>query len=328
MAKELHAPKRLSPPPMGFPSQLALTLRSALLVVPWLAQLLIADLLLSALLPLSAVWPDWCNDTSSAIAASIWRGIQRIFTVSNDAAITVSGADQLPPGESAIVISNHVEWSDFYMIQELAERAGMLSRCRWFAKQQLKWVPFLGWGLWAMGMPLVSRRWTQDQREMDRVFDGVLQRRWPIWLVAYSEATRYTMQKRIETEEWCKANGKRLGHHLLYPRTKGFIASVQKLRTTPHVTAVYDVTLAYAQNDKIFQKPPTFGQTIFLPRLSDQWRFYVHVDRHLLADLPKSDEELSLWLEDRWVRKGEHLERLRQLLDNGQSWDVPVNEKR
>ncbi|KAI7296967.1 hypothetical protein KC352_g39 [Hortaea werneckii] len=79
-----------------------------------------------------------------------------------------------------------------------------------------------------MGMPLVSRRWTQDQREMDRVFDGVLQRRWPIWLVAYSEATRYTMQKRIETEEWCKVNDKRLGHHLLYPRTKGFVASTTR----------------------------------------------------------------------------------------------------
>lgn len=56
----------------------------------------------------------------------------------------------------------------------------MLGRCRYFAKQQLKWVPFLGWGLWAMGMPLVSRNWMSDQHEMDRVFRGVVQRQWPM----------------------------------------------------------------------------------------------------------------------------------------------------
>ena len=56
----------------------------------------------------------------------------------------------------------------------------MLGSCRWFAKQQLKWVPFLGWGLWAMGMPLVSREWTKDKKEMDRVFQGVKQNGSPI----------------------------------------------------------------------------------------------------------------------------------------------------
>lgn len=164
--------------PLG--TQLALAVRCTLLVVPWLAQLLIADILLSALLPISSLLPDQCNDLSSRIAGWIWRGVQRIFTTSNGADITVSGGENLRRGESAIVVSNHVEWTDFYMIQELAEKAGMLERCRWFAKQQLKWVPFLGWGLWAMGMPLVSRNWTQDQREMDRIFKGVLQRHWPI----------------------------------------------------------------------------------------------------------------------------------------------------
>lgn len=47
-------------------------------------------------------------------------------------------------GESAIVVVNHVVWTDFYLIQELAQRAGMLGQCRWFAEKQLRWVPFLG----------------------------------------------------------------------------------------------------------------------------------------------------------------------------------------
>lgn len=184
-----HAPdSRPRPPPFiaqmttmfGSLWAVFLAVRCALLTLPWLLHLLISDILLSCLLPISAIAPDLAYNLSSKIAESVWHGIQLIFTRINGAKIVVSGIDALPPGESAIVVSNHVEWCDFYLIQELAIRRGMLSRCRYFAKQQLKWVPFLGWGLWAMGMPLVSRKWTQDQREMDRVFNGILQRRWPI----------------------------------------------------------------------------------------------------------------------------------------------------
>lgn len=159
---------------------LFLGVRGASYLVPWLAHLLLADIALSALLPVSVFFPNACYNISSFIAQSVWRGIQLIFTRINRAEITVSGVDRLPKNESAIVISNHVAWTDFYMIQELAIRSGMLGRCRWFAKKELKYVPFLGWGLWAMNMPLVSRKWTSDVREIDRVFRGVLEREWPI----------------------------------------------------------------------------------------------------------------------------------------------------
>lgn len=159
--------------------RVVLAVRCTTFALPWLAHLFVADICLSALLPVSAVVPDLAYNASSAIAASVWHGIQIVFTRINRAKIVVSGVEKLPIGESAIVVANHVEWADFYMIQELAIKCGMLSRCRWFAKQQLRWVPFLGWGLWAMGFPLVSRRWTEDQREMDRVFHGVLKRKWP-----------------------------------------------------------------------------------------------------------------------------------------------------
>lgn len=159
---------------------LFLAVRCALFTLPWLLHLLVSDILLSCLLPVSAVAPHLAYNLSSTVAESVWHAIQLIFTRLNRAKIVVSGIDALPPRESAIVVSNHLEWCDFYLIQELALRRGMLGKCRYFAKSQLKWVPFLGWGLWAMGMPLVTRKWTQDQREMDRVFNGILQRRWPV----------------------------------------------------------------------------------------------------------------------------------------------------
>jgi 1-acyl-sn-glycerol-3-phosphate acyltransferase len=154
-------------------------LRGITLFLPWLVWLLGADVLLSILLPVKALFPDLVYRLSSGIAFSVWRWIQYQFEQINGARIDISG-DQLPVGESAIVVANHVAWSDFYMIQALAVKAGMLGRCRWFAKIQLRRVPFLGWGLWAMGMPMVSRKWMQDKKELDRVFKGVVQRKWPV----------------------------------------------------------------------------------------------------------------------------------------------------
>lgn len=323
--------------------------RTSLVLLPWLVHLLFSDILLSLLLPLSLLAPTLTYNASSHIAYAVWLGIQNIFTSTNRAHITISGLDALPDHESAVVIANHVQWADFYMIQELALQAGMLSRCRWFAKQQLKWVPFLGWGLWAMGMPLVTRRWTEDQREMDRVFHGVLQRQWPMCmfplsstatdaqtlilpgLISYSEATRYTPHKRLEAEAWCRQHSKQLGKHLLYPRTKGFIACVQKLRNAEHVRAVYDVTIAYAERadesgkNWVFQSPPSFGQTVLEPRLDTRWKFHVRVQRHALDDLPRHDDELASWLENRWVEKGDRLEALKQALEDGRSWEEPMD---
>jgi 1-acyl-sn-glycerol-3-phosphate acyltransferase len=146
-------------------------LRGLFLVAPWLLYLFASDIALSLLLPLSFVAPSAAYHVSSKIAYLVWRWIQLIFTNSNGAPISVSGST-IPENESALIVANHVSWADFYMIQHLAIKAGMLGRCRWFAKQQLKWVPFLGWGLWAMGMPLISRRWDKDRQELDRVFKG------------------------------------------------------------------------------------------------------------------------------------------------------------
>lgn len=146
---------------------------------PWLAHVVIADLLLSCLLPLAFIFPTYTYHLASTIAELVWRGVQRICEDSNGAHIILAG-DDLPVGESAIVVANHIEWTDFYLIQALAIRTGMLGRCRWFAKDALKWVPVLGWGLLVMGMPLVSRKWVEDKEEMKRLFSGILKGRWPI----------------------------------------------------------------------------------------------------------------------------------------------------
>ncbi|KAK0632578.1 1-acyl-sn-glycerol-3-phosphate acyltransferase [Immersiella caudata] len=298
-------------------AQLLLThIRGLTIVTPWLLYLLSADALLSFLLPFKLFFPNTVYNLSSRIASSVWRWIQIIFQSLNGAVITTSG-DPLPYGESAIVVANHIGWSDFYMIQALAIRSGMLGRCRWFAKIQLRMVPFLGWGLWAMGFPLVSRNWGKDKGELERVFSGITARKWPTWLISFSEATRFTPKKYLESKKWCTDHKKPQPEHLLYPRTKGFVTTVQHLRKAPHVKAVYDMTIAYQRGGE-WQRAPTMWETLSLPQISREqqkggagYKFHVHARRFPLEELPYDDEGLAKWLEERWVEKGQWLEEKR-----------------
>ncbi|KAJ2903810.1 acyltransferase [Zalerion maritima] len=315
------------------------TLRGLALTIPWLLHLLIADMLLSLLLPLKPLLPDLVYNLSSLIAFTVWRSIQVIFETFNSAQITFSG-DALPPGESAVVVANHVGWADFYMIQALAIKSGMLSRQRYFAKRELRNVPFLGWGLWAMGMPMVSRNWLRDEKELKRVFEGVIERRWPTWLISFAEGTRFSPLKHAESARFCSANNKPQPKNLLYPRSKGFITTINHLRSAPHVKAVYVLTIAYQKSHpssspgagegqhgggvktgggsigKGFQEAPTMWETLSKPNISaggggggGGYKFHANAKRYLMEDLPKGDDEkLAKWLEDRWVEKGEWLE--------------------
>jgi 1-acyl-sn-glycerol-3-phosphate acyltransferase len=314
-------------------------LRGLVITVPWLLYLLLVDVLISLLLPLATFVPGFVYHASSRLAFSVWVWIQHIFQSFNGARIERSG-DLLPEGESAIVVANHVAWSDFYMIQALARRSGMLGYCRYFAKSQLKLVPFLGWGLWAMGMPMVSRNWLKDKSELDRVFSGVVDEKFPtcpslthtlfllracrvhipdavtdlfVGLISFSEATRYTKKKFEESQAWCKKADKSQPNNLLYPRTKGFITTVQHLRKAAHVKAVYDFTIAY-QCDGVFLEAPSMWDTLSVSALSvkHRYRFHIHARRFPLGSLPESDQDLAKWLEQRWVEKGEWLESLKE----------------
>lgn len=130
--------------------------------------------------------------------------------------------------------------------------------------------------------------------------------------MSFSEGTRFTPKKYAESVAWCDSTGRPQPQHLLYPRTRGFIQTVQHLRQAPHVKAVYDLTIAYQHGDK-FGAAPEFWSTLSVPHLSDVegYRFEVHVRRFAMDTLPREDAELASWIEARWLEKGQWLEQKR-----------------
>jgi 1-acyl-sn-glycerol-3-phosphate acyltransferase len=226
------------------------------------------------------------------------------------AKVTISG-DEIPNLESALVISNHLSYSDFYLLHAVAIRKGMLGRCRYFAKDSLKWIPLLGWCLVLMRMIMVTRNWMRDQAELYKVFQPIREYRLPIWLVTYVEGTRFVPFKHKESLKLCKSRGKEPLHHVLYPRQKGFYTMVKEFRHT-HIRYVYDFTIVYRDRKGRLQHAPTPVEVHGHANINKYYSFHVHVRRYAIADIPTSEEGTAKWLEARWYEKDEILVAMRK----------------
>lgn len=214
--------------------------------------------------------------------------------------------DAIPDEESALVISNHLSYSDFYLIHALAKRRGMLGRCRYFAKDSLKYIPVLGWSLLLMNMIMVTRNWMRDQTELYRVFSPIRHLKLPIWLITYVEGTRFTPQKQLLSRQFCESRDKQPLQHVLYPRHKGFFTTVTQFRDS-HIKCVYDFTLVYRDARGRMQRAPTPVEIHGYGDISKHYTFHVHVRRFKIEDIPKDEESATAWLEARWYEKDEVL---------------------
>ena len=271
---------------------------------------------------------------NSFFAYSIWRCLQLIFEkISRPRLEFTAGSEQLiedvrsskkvgwkyywdnyfsrtPSHPSAIVISNHCNASDWYMIHAIACRLGCLGYLRYVMKDSIKFVPIFGWGMKMMNMVFLKRNWFADMETIQKtfqLFSEPASRCLPVWIVSFPEGSRITQEKKLESQAFCKANNKKTLNHVLYPRIKGFVATIQGIRHTSNVQYVYDFTLAFYDSKNGFGAAPSLVDINILGDVS-QSQIMVDVKRFALKDLPTTDEGLSLWLQDLFYQKDEYLE--------------------
>lgn len=95
----------------------------------------------------------------SALAERIYCNFIKIngaiFELTNNIDWQINWPDDLSKKESYLVISNHMSWVDIIFVMQLL--AAKAPAPRFFLKQQLIWVPFIGIGAWALDMPFMRR---------------------------------------------------------------------------------------------------------------------------------------------------------------------------
>ena len=192
--------------------------------------------------------------------------------------------DEIPHGENALVLSNHRTMADITTLFRLARRKGRLGDMKWFVKDILKYVPGVGWGMVFLDCIFLKRDWNHDHRSLERTFGKFKREEIDLWAISFVEGTRLRPHKLQRSQSYAAEHGLPRLEHLLLPRTKGFVATVQGLGG--HMDAVYDVTIGYEGGfPSLWQWAKGYVR-----------RVHLHVRRFPRGELPKSDGDLGQWL--------------------------------
>lgn len=108
--------------------------------------------------------------------------------------------DRLPLRENALVIANHNCYLDWLLLFSLAKRKGRLGCCKFFAKDAVKYIPGMGWGLVLADSIFLKRDWMRDQGTIEKTFRRIKEHDLPMWIISFPEGTRLTPDKLAESQ--------------------------------------------------------------------------------------------------------------------------------
>ena len=230
----------------------------------------------------------WCADT--------WWGLcvicaERVYGVR----VITTGVD-VPMRENALLVANHQQMPDITTLMSFARTKDRLGDLKFFVKKQLKWVPGMGWGMQFLDCLYIDRDWASDRENIRKTFASLVDEQVPIYLVSFAEGTRLTLPKLEAAQAYAREHDLTMPRHTLIPRSKGFAASVEGLRT--HIDAVYDLTIGYEG------AVPSLWQ--YVKGMVQQ--IHLHVRRFPIADMPDSVDGLREWLMARWEEKNQLLD--------------------
>lgn len=205
------------------------------------------------LIPLPA-WQRLCSRLLMWIAeswAQLCRGIFALFTpVQWD----IRGTESLRRDTSYLVICNHQSWVDIPALMQALNRK--TPYFKFFLKQELIWIPFLGLAFWALDYPFMKRypKSVLAKRPELRGKDMEITRQacekfrhMPVTIVNYLEGTRFTPEK--------QARQRSPHNYLLKPKAGGMAFVLGALGDS--LDAILDMTVVYPD-----QPAPGFGDLL------------------------------------------------------------------
>jgi 1-acyl-sn-glycerol-3-phosphate acyltransferase len=289
-----------------------LTACSVVLLLLLNTLILIGPLLLVALLKLVLPGRALRNACSRGVMwiAETWAEIDKlIFARLTPTVWDIRGGEGLRRDRSYLVISNHQSWVDIPALVQAFNRK--TPYFKFFLKQELIWVPFLGLAFWALDYPFMKRyskaylaRHPQmtgkdleiTRRACERFKDL------PVTVVNYLEGTRCTPVKQARQGSPYQ--------HLLKPKAGGVAFTLAALG--PQLDALLDVTLVYPG-----QRPPGFWKLISgqVPRVIMDIRTH-ELDPALWAGDYEGDPEfrqyVQAWVTQLWQDKDARIAALKR----------------
>ncbi|HHS9589099.1 TPA: acyltransferase [Klebsiella pneumoniae] len=200
--------------------------------------------LIKLLVPIPAVWRSisvFCN-----FMMYCWcEGLALLLHLNPWLKWDVQGLEGLNKKNWYLLISNHHSWADIVVLCVLFRKHIPMNK--YFLKQQLAWVPFIGLACWALDMPFMRRysrsylirhpeRRGKDVETTRRSCEKF--RAYPTTIVNFVEGSRFTEEKKRETRSPY--------HNLLPPKAAGIAMALNVLGS--QFNKLLNVTLCYPDN--------------------------------------------------------------------------------
>ena len=229
-----------------------------------------------------------------------------ILALSNCIEWDIRGGEELKKDGWYLMISNHLSWTD--IVVHCCVFKDRIPMPKFFLKQQLMYVPFVGMACWALDMPFM-RRYSREyliRHPEKRGEDLATTRRscakfrhTPTTVVNYVEGTRFTALKHRKSKAGYQ--------HLLPPKTGGIAYTLAAMGE--QFDNIIDVTLAYPDNiDNPFKQ-------MLMGRMK---RIVVHikvlpVDEQVTGDYFNDKQykrRFQKWLGNLWEEKDKRLDEI------------------
>jgi 1-acyl-sn-glycerol-3-phosphate acyltransferase len=223
------------------PISIALTI---LLTILCSVPIIIAGII-KLILPVPAIWRSvsvfcnfmmycWCEGLAALLHLNPWLKWD------------IEGLDKLDKKNWYLLICNHHSWADIVVLCVIFRKHIPMNK--YFLKQQLAWVPFIGLACWALDMPFMRRyshsylirhpeRRGKDVETTRRSCEKF--RTHPTTIVNFVEGSRFTEDKRRQTRSPYK--------NLLPPKAAGIAMALGVLGS--QFDKLLDVTLCYPENN-------------------------------------------------------------------------------
>lgn len=209
---------------------------------------------------------------------------------------------------SYLVISNHQSWVDIPALVQAFNRK--TPYFKFFLKQELIWVPFLGLAFWALDYPFMKRYSKSVLAKHPELRGKDLEitkaacekfRRMPVTVVNYLEGTRFTPAKHAAQQSPYR--------NLLKPKSGGIAFVLAALGE--QIDALLDVTVVYPDGP-----PPGFTDLLMgrVPRVIVDIRVTPLPDWLWQGDYENDRDfrsRIQRWVSDLWHAKDARIDQLK-----------------
>lgn len=204
--------------------------------------------------------------------------------------------EKLNKDSSYLVISNHRSWVDIIALQyHLNHRIPFL---RFFIKENLKWVPFLGVAWWALDYPMMKRKAKSGdlktaQKACEKLH-GI-----PASVLIFLEGTRFAPEKK-KSDRY---------KNLLAPKTGGSLSVLNTLGN--QIENIIDITIVYSSDQKISFMDLLFGN---IDKILLEIKAIPIPEKYRSAEILMNQplkKEFDQWIQDLWTEKDLRIEKIK-----------------